>query len=55
MTALGTVVDPVIHGDFGIWFFAYAAILSYLATVVASVYPAWYAVRLEPAETLRMS
>ena len=55
MTALGTVVDPVMHGDFGIWFFAYAAILSYLATVVASVYPAWYAVRLEPAETLRMS
>jgi ABC-type lipoprotein release transport system permease subunit len=55
MTALGTVVDPVIHGDFGIWFFVYAIILSYLATVVASVYPAWYAVRLDPAETLRMS
>jgi ABC-type lipoprotein release transport system permease subunit len=55
MTALGTVVDPVIHGDFGIWFFVYAAILSYLATVLASVYPAWYAVRLDPAETLRMS
>jgi ABC-type lipoprotein release transport system permease subunit len=55
MTALGTVVDPVIHGDFGIWFFVYAAILSYLATVMASVYPAWYAVRLDPAETLRMS
>ncbi|MGD0586336.1 MAG: ABC transporter permease [Oryzomonas sp.] len=55
MTALGTVVDPVIHGDFGIWFFVYAAILSYLATVLASVYPAWYAVRLDPAETLRLS
>lgn len=55
MTALGTVVDPVIHGDFGIWFFVYATLLSYLATVLASVYPAWYAVRLDPAETLRMS
>jgi|GEM_PF-419979 ABC-type lipoprotein release transport system permease subunit len=55
MSALGTVVDPIMHGDFGIWFFVYAAILSYLATVVASIYPAWYAVRLEPAETLRMS
>jgi ABC-type lipoprotein release transport system permease subunit len=55
LTALGTVVDPVMHGDFGSWFFVYAAILSYLATVVASLYPAWYAVRLDPAETLRMS
>jgi ABC-type lipoprotein release transport system permease subunit len=55
MTALGTVVDPVLHGDFGSWFFVYAALLSYLATVVASLYPAWYAVRLDPAETLRMS
>jgi len=55
MTALGTVVDPVIYGDFGGWFFAYAAILSYAATIMASLYPAWYAVRLEPAETLRMS
>ena len=55
MTALGTVVDPVIYGDFGAWFFIYAAILSYFATVVASLYPAWYAVRLDPAETLRMS
>lgn len=55
LTALGTVVDPVMHGDFGSWFFVYAAILSYLATVVASFYPAWYAVRLDPAETLRMS
>ena len=55
MTAVGTVVDPVIYGDFGSWFFVYAAILSYLATVLASVYPAWYAVRLDPAETLRIS
>ncbi len=55
MTALGTVVDPVIYGDFGGWFFLYAAVLSCLATVTASLYPAWYAVRLDPAETLRMN
>lgn len=55
MTALGTVVDPVMYGDFGAWFFAYAAMLSCLATVTASLYPAWYAVRLDPAEALRMN
>jgi len=55
MTALGTVVDPVLYGDFGMWFFIYAAILAYFATIAASLYPAWYAVRLDPAETLRMS
>jgi len=55
MTALGTMVDPVLYGDFGVWFFAYAFVLSYLATIAASLYPAWFAMRLDPAETLRMN
>lgn len=54
MEALGTVMDPVFHGNFGPWFFICAAILSYMATILASLYPAWYAIRLDPAEALRV-
>ncbi len=54
ITALGTVVDPVMYGDFGVWFFVYAGLLSYLATFLASVYPAWFAIHLDPEKSLRV-
>jgi ABC-type antimicrobial peptide transport system permease subunit len=53
MSAVGTVIDPVMYGNFGLWFFIDAAFLSYASTFLASVYPAWFAVRLDPAEALR--
>jgi ABC-type lipoprotein release transport system permease subunit len=54
VAAFGSVVDPVLRGEFGGWFFGYAVVLSCLSTLLASVYPAWFAVRLEPAEALRV-
>lgn len=54
MTVVGTVVDPVFHSAFGPWFFGYAAVLCFSATILASLYPAWYAIRLDPAEALRV-
>jgi ABC-type lipoprotein release transport system permease subunit len=48
------LLDPTIHADFGVWLVPYALIVSTAATVVASVYPAWIASRVEPADALRM-
>lgn len=51
----GAVFDPIFHFDFGPWFFGYAAFLCYFSTILASIYPAVFAVRLDPAEALRVA
>jgi lipoprotein-releasing system permease protein len=48
------LLDPYIYGDFGSWIIAYALAVSIAATVAASLYPAWIASRVEPADALRM-
>jgi lipoprotein-releasing system permease protein len=48
------LLDPYVYGDFGAWLISYALIVSTTASVVASIYPAWIASRVEPAEALRM-
>jgi ABC-type lipoprotein release transport system permease subunit len=48
------LLDPYIYGDFGSWIIAYALTVSVAATVAASLYPAWIASRVEPADALRM-
>lgn len=48
------LLDPYIYGDFGPWIIAYALTVSVAATVAASLYPAWIASRVEPADALRM-
>lgn len=48
------LLDPYIYGDFGWWIIAYALSVSIAATVAASLYPAWIASRVEPADALRM-
>jgi ABC-type lipoprotein release transport system permease subunit len=53
--SLGDVLlDPYIYGDFGSWIIAYAVAVSVAATVTASLYPAWIASRVEPADALRV-
>ena len=47
------LLDPVIYGDFGYWVLWYAIAISLASTIVASVYPAWYATRTDPAEAIR--
>jgi ABC-type lipoprotein release transport system permease subunit len=48
------LLDPHIYGDFGPWIIACALTVSIAATVAASLYPAWIAARVEPADALRM-
>lgn len=52
--SIGNVLfDPYIYGDFGPWLVGYAFAVSLSATIVASLYPAWYATRINPAAELR--
>jgi ABC-type lipoprotein release transport system permease subunit len=48
------LLDPYIYGDFGPWIISYTLMVSIVATVAASLYPAWIASRVEPADALRM-
>jgi ABC-type antimicrobial peptide transport system permease subunit len=51
----GVLLDPIIYGDFGWWIVAYVGAVAMGATVVASLYPAWYAARTDPAVALRVA
>jgi ABC-type lipoprotein release transport system permease subunit len=54
-TFQGVLLDPVIYGDFGWWIFAYVFVVAMGATTAASLYPAWYAARTDPAVALRVA
>jgi ABC-type lipoprotein release transport system permease subunit len=51
----GVVFEPVIYGDAGAWMVPYALAVSVGATVLASLYPAWFAARTDPAAALRVA
>ncbi len=51
----GVVFEPVIYGDWGAWIVTYALAVSVGATVLASLYPAWFAARTDPAAALRVA
>jgi len=53
LTLSGVLVDPVFHADLGLWVVPYALVLAIAATVLASIYPAWFAARTDPAVSLR--
>lgn len=53
LTFGGILLDPYIYADFGIWIVWYALSVAVTATVVASFYPIWYAIRTNPVEALR--
>ena len=51
----GVLFDPIIFGDFGLWIVPYVVMVAVGATVAASIYPAWYAARTDPAVALRVA
>ena len=51
----GLIMEPVIYGDFGSWIVGYTFLVAIVATLVASLYPAWYAARTDPATALRVA
>jgi lipoprotein-releasing system permease protein len=46
--------DPVFKGDFGWWLIPLAFELALTATLLSSLYPAWFAIRTDPASALRV-
>jgi len=48
------LIDPIIYGDMGWWLIPFAFGLSLIATVLSSLYPAWYALSTNPADALRV-
>ncbi len=51
----GLLLDPVIYGDLGPWIVPWVVLVAVGATVVASLYPAWFAARTDPAVALRVA
>ena len=50
----GILIDPVFYGEGGWWIVPYAFSVSVAATLVASLYPARFAMRTDPADALRV-
>jgi ABC-type lipoprotein release transport system permease subunit len=50
----GVLIDPIYRPAFGTWLVPAALGLSLIATILASVYPAWFASRTDPASALRV-
>lgn len=51
----GVLLDPVIYGSFGWWIAIYVVAVAIGATLGASLYPAVYAARTDPAVALRVA
>ncbi len=45
--------DPHLYGSFGAWLVSYALIIAMATTICATLYPAWKAAQVMPADALR--
>jgi ABC-type lipoprotein release transport system permease subunit len=54
-TFQGVIIEPVIYGDLGAWVAWYVFAVAIGATVLASLYPAWFAAKTDPADALRVA
>ena len=51
----GILIEPILYADFGPWIVPEALVIGLGATLIASLYPAWYATRTDPAKALRVA
>jgi len=51
----GVLFDPVLYSTMGPWVLTNTLFIAFGSTILASIYPAWYAVRTDPAEALRVA
>jgi len=54
ITFSNVLVDPHFYGDFGWWIVPLSFVLAITASILSSLYPAWYASKTDPAVTLRV-
>lgn len=51
----GILMEPILYGSLGPWIVPWVLSVSVGATVLASLYPAWFAARSDPAVALRVA
>ena len=51
----GVLIEPIVYGDFGAWTAWYVLTVAIVVTTIASLYPAWFASRTNPADALRVA
>lgn len=51
----GVLFDKVLYSPMGPWILTQTLLIAFGSTALASIYPAWYAVRTDPAEALRVA
>jgi ABC-type lipoprotein release transport system permease subunit len=50
----GVLFDPVFYSDMGPWMIPYALLIALAAVFVATIYPAWIAIRTNPTSALSL-
>ncbi len=50
----GVLFDPIVYADMGIWLIPLAFAVALFSTLVAGLYPAWYALRTKPTSALSL-
>ena len=54
MSMSGVLFDPIIYSVPGMWVFPYALTIALVSTLIAAVYPAVYALRIDPTSALSL-
>jgi ABC-type lipoprotein release transport system permease subunit len=55
VTSGGMLFDKVWRAQMGVWVVTETLFIAFGSTLLASVYPAWFAIRTDPAEALRVA
>jgi ABC-type antimicrobial peptide transport system permease subunit len=50
----GVLLEPIIYSVPGSWVFSHALIIAFVSTFIAGVYPAIYALRIDPTSALSL-
>jgi ABC-type antimicrobial peptide transport system permease subunit len=50
----GVLIDPIFYSDMGLWMIPQALLIGLIATFLATLYPAWLAVRTDPRSALSL-
>ena len=50
----GVLFEPIMYPHVGVWMISRALFVALIATLIAALYPAWYAVRINPTSALSL-
>ncbi|MCD4690472.1 ABC transporter permease, partial [bacterium] len=50
----GVLLDPVMYSDMGMWMIPHAFLIGLVSMLIAGIYPAWFALRIDPTSALSL-